>query len=219
MRPFLSALVVAMIPAAAQADPPEPVAQGAGHSDAQLDAEHPPLGDAQVKAAERADRRHRKARPAAEGAAAAPAEGEGDDQQLGPRGHYGGVELGGPNLPPRQTQGKGGVSHLTWLGFRVEKGIPTVFVELSRPVVWSLDQRPGTLVYTLQQTSIPLTNNRRPVDATAFGTTVRRVVAERHGRDVQLTIRTSATVAPAHRERNEEAAGGLKFLVIELPQP
>jgi len=218
MRPFLSALVVAMIPAAAQADPPEPVAQGAGHTDAQLDAEHPPLGEAQVKAAARGDRIHLRPRPAAEGAAAAP-DTEGDDAQTGPRGHYGGVELGGPNLPPHQPVGKGGASHLTWLGFRVEKGLPAVFVELSHPVVWSLEQRPGTLVYTLQQTSIPLSNNRRPIDATAFGTTVRRVVAERHGRDVQLTIRTSATVAPAHHERNEDAAGGLKFLVIELPQP
>lgn len=227
MRRLLTVLMVALLPSGASADPPT--------RDAELDAEHPPLGEpAMTQAARQPARRpassparKKPARPKAPPPAAAPAADPAPDGDGAPgparSGHYGGVDLGADHGPPHPSRGgRGGESQLTWIGFRVDQGVPSVFAELTRPVVWSLDEAAGTLVYTLQQTAIPLANNRRPLDVSQFGTAVQSVVASREGHDVKLVIRFAPAEAggkPAHRERNQDAPGGLKFLVIELPPP
>jgi hypothetical protein len=104
---------------------------------------------------------------------------------------------------------------MTFPGFQVRAGVPTVFFQLTGPVAWSVHEGSDKLVYTLTQTSVPLANNRRPLDVSGFGTPVKAVEAKQHGRDVEVTIRTTKRVA--HKEHTESSAGGYKFLVIELP--
>jgi hypothetical protein len=128
---------------------------------------------------------------------------------------YHGVAPGEEHLPPRPPRLPAkGPTKITWPGFRVQGGVPQVFLELTGPVVWSVAESEGKLVYTLLQTTIPLANNRRPLRVEAFKTAVRDVEARQRGRDVEITIRLKGRVS--HKERTEQAAGGYKFLVIEL---
>src|SRR5262249_13032852 len=148
-----------------------------------LDAEHPPIGkDAADQEARRsaareefaardrsaAEARRRLAAAEREKAARKAASDAPDELPAPPEGSYRGVVLEGGNPPPGPRRAprrqRGGSAHLTWVGFRVEEGIPMVFVQLSQPVVRSLEERDGSLVFTLQSTTIPLRNNRRPLD-------------------------------------------------------
>ncbi|MSP60626.1 MAG: hypothetical protein EXR72_09860 [Myxococcales bacterium] len=130
---------------------------------------------------------------------------------------YGGVTPGAPNLPPHPPRLpiKGKQQRMTWPGFQVREGIPTVFLQLTGPVEWSVAEHPGRIVYTLKDTTVPLKNNRRPLRAGEFGTAVKDIDARPKGRDVQVTIQVKQNVG--HRERTEDAAGGFKLLVVELP--
>ena len=128
-------------------------------------------------------------------------------------------DVGADRLPPRAKPNrtpKGGAARLTWIGFQQREGVPTVFVQLDKPVAWSLDQSDGKLIYTLVGATVPIPNNRRKLDAKEFGTTVQTVEARRKGRDVEVIISVKGKVA--HFEKNEDGAGGYKFLVIGLPQ-
>ncbi len=159
---------------------------------------------------------------APEGATVSPAlNGTDDDtapkQQGAPApGPYKGVVPGGDQLPPHPPRlpVKGPV-RVTWPGFQVRDGVPTVFLQLTGPVEWTVAEAPDKLVYTLRAATIPLANNRRPLRVAEFQTAVKEVEAKRRGRDVELTIRVRQKVA--HHERTEGGAGGFKFLVIELP--
>ena len=64
---------------------------------------------------------------------------------------------------------------------------------------------------------VPLRNNRRPLEVAAFDTAVKEVSTQAKGKDVKVTIKTKGTERPAHHERVEDAAGGFRMLVIELP--
>ena len=132
---------------------------------------------------------------------------------------YHGVTPGQDGPPPPSSKfprGKSG-PRLTWVGFNLRAGVPTVFVQLSAPVAWSLAADKGQLVYSLVGATVPLANNRRPLQVQEFGTAVKTVTARQRGRDVEVTIELSGPVA--HVERIESAAGGMKFLVIELRPP
>jgi hypothetical protein len=156
--------------------------------------------------------------------AAAPAvapeeEDDGADEQAAARlqlaGSYHGVAPGSDTLPPRAPKlpVKGPV-RMTFPGFQIRDGVPTVFFQLTGPVAWSVSAAHDKLVYTLTSTTVPLTNNRRPLNVSEFKTAVKAVEAKQHGRDVEVTIRLNKKVT--HKERTETAAGGYKFLVIEL---
>jgi hypothetical protein len=135
--------------------------------------------------------------------------------KLGPA-TYKGVAPGAPNLPPRAPKlPVAGPARMTWPGFQVKDGTPTVFLELTSPVEWSLAEKPGRFVYTLKNTTVPVRNNRRALDVSAFHGPVRAIDARPHGKDVEVII--SLHGKPGHREHVEEAAGGFKLLVIELP--
>ena len=213
----------------------------AGTRDAELDSEHPPLGKDAVQAEARRDEARRSAaedevaaaekRKADAAAAAATqkkgkARDPGDDPEEAPADEesYRGVALDAGNQPPATRhggrRGRRAAAQLIWVGFRIEEGVPMVFAQLSQPVVWSVEEKPDSLVYTLQTVGVPLANNRRPLDVSAFGTGVKGVVAARKGRDVTLTVTFSSGKPAAkrvHRERHQDAPGGYKFLVIELP--
>lgn len=129
---------------------------------------------------------------------------------------YQGVAPGAPNLPPRAPKlPVAGPARMTWPGFQVKDGTPTVFLELTGAVEWSLAEKPGRLVYTLKNTTVPVRNNRRALDVSAFHGPVRFVDARPRGKDVAVTVSTHGKVA--HREHTEDAAGGFKLFVIEVP--
>jgi hypothetical protein len=133
-------------------------------------------------------------------------------------GKYQGVAPGGQALPPRAPKLplKKGPQRMTWSGFQVQNGVPTVFLELTGEPQYSIDDEPGALTVTLHNTVVPLRNNRRALDVNAFDTAVQAVEAVPRGHDVRVTIKTKGTGKPAHHERVREAAGGFRLLVIEL---
>jgi hypothetical protein len=133
-------------------------------------------------------------------------------------GKYQGVVPGGQALPPRAPKLplKKGPQRLTWSGFKVQNGVPTVFLEVTGEPQYSVDDEPGALTVTLHKTVVPLRNNRRTLDVNAFETMVQAVEAVPRGHDVRVTIKTRGTGKPAHHERVQEAAGGFRLLVIEL---
>jgi AMIN domain len=136
-----------------------------------------------------------------------------------PREGYQGVAPGKDALPPRPPPlpVKAGPQRLTWSGFQIKDGIPTVFVEVTAPPDYKIAEHKGGLVVTLKNTVVPLKNNRRPLRVGAFDTAVTSVEARPKGHDTEVRIATRDSGVPAHRERVEAAAGGFQLLVIELP--
>jgi hypothetical protein len=135
--------------------------------------------------------------------------------RLGPA-TYKGVAPGAPNLPPRAPKlPVAGPARMTWPGFQVRDGVPTVFLELTGTVEWSVAAQPGKIVYTLKNTTVPVRNNRRALDVRAFKVPVKEIDARPKGKDVRVTVVVRSKVD--HREHVEDAAGGFKLLVIELP--
>lgn len=133
-------------------------------------------------------------------------------------GKYQGVVLGGDKLPPRAPKpGKSNPQRLTWSGFQLKDGVPTVFLQTTGTPSYTISEKGAALVVRLNNTTVHLRNNRRPLKLDAFDTTVRSVAAHPRGRDVEVTIQTR-TPNQAHRERVEPAAGGYQMLVIELPK-
>jgi len=132
---------------------------------------------------------------------------------------YKGVAPGAQGLPPHPPKLplKTGPQRMIWPGFQVRDGVPTVFLELTAPPDYKIDEQKGALVVTLRNTVVPLKNNKRPLRVGAFDTAVTDVETRAKGRDTQVIIKTKDAAAPAHRERVEAAAGGFQLLVIELP--
>jgi len=134
-------------------------------------------------------------------------------------GKYKGVAPGAQALPPHPAKLplKKGPQRMTWSGFQVKDGVPTVFVEVTSAPEYHVEDAPGEVVVTLKNTVVPLRNNRRPLEVAAFDTAVKEVSTQAKGKDVKVTIKTKGTERPAHHERVEDAAGGFRMLVIELP--
>jgi hypothetical protein len=134
-------------------------------------------------------------------------------------GDYKGVAPGATALPPHPPRMpvRKGPQRMTWPGFQLRNGVPTVFLEVTGMPDYQIEEAPGEVIVTLKNTTVPLTNNRRPLDVTAFDTSVKNVAAKKKGRDVRVTITTRGGQPPVHRERIEDAAGGYQLLVIELP--
>lgn len=140
-------------------------------------------------------------------------------------GRYGGVAPGSQNLPPRPPRLplKSGPQRLTWPGFQVRDGVPTVFFELTGSPDYQVDATRGAVMVTLKNTVVPLRNNRRPLRVGEFGTAVKQIETQpqKHkrgrGSEVRVVIRTTDASPPLHREHVEPAAGGFQLLVLELP--
>jgi hypothetical protein len=134
-------------------------------------------------------------------------------------GKYRGVAPGATALPPHPPRMpvKKGPQRMTWPGFQLKDGVPTVFLEVTAVPDYHVEEAPGAVTVTLKNTIVPLRNNRRALDVSGFKTSVQSVEAQARGRDVRVTIRTKGTERPQHHERVEDAAGGFHLLVIELP--
>jgi len=160
--------------------------------------------------------------------AAAWAQSESDDSEKGnlnvtekggAEGSYKGVAPGAQALPPHPPKlpVKKGPQRMTWSGFQVKDGVPTVFLELTSAPEYRVEDAPGEVVVTLKNTVVPLRNNRRALDVRGFETPVKEVSTQTKGKDTRVTIKTKGGDRPSHHERVEDAAGGFRMLVIELP--
>ncbi|HZS36769.1 MAG TPA: AMIN domain-containing protein [Polyangia bacterium] len=156
--------------------------------------------------------------PAAVEKPAPPTSAPGDDAVVAAPTPYKGVAPGGANLPPRAPKLplKKGPQRLTWSGFQLKDGVPTVFLEVTGTPDYRVDQSGGALTVTLKNTVAPLRNNRRPLKVEYFKTSVKEVDAAPKGRDLLVTIHLDGADKPSHKERVEPAAGGFQMLVIEI---
>jgi hypothetical protein len=140
--------------------------------------------------------------------------GRGDGAN--PEGSYAGVSLGGQGLPPKPPKlPVKGPQRMTWPGFQVRDGVPTVFLQTTGTPDFAVSEAHGSVVVTLRGTKIQLRNNQRPLKVAEFGTDVTEVIAKQRGRDAVVTIKRKA--GAGHRERVEPSAGGYQLLVVELP--
>ncbi|HWZ88320.1 MAG TPA: thrombospondin type 3 repeat-containing protein, partial [Polyangiaceae bacterium] len=111
----------------------------------------------------------------------------------------------------------GGRAELTFAGFRsFDDGSSLVFVELSGPVTVDVKKTRGTVVYTLENTRVPLRNNRNPLLTAEFPSSLRRATIKPKKKAVELTIELKADVEPAHQLVQR---GGATVLEIRLPKP
>ena len=69
----------------------------------------------------------------------------------------------------------------------------------------------------LSQNTFELRPVGRTLDVRGFETPVKEVSTQAKGKDVRVTIKTKGGDRPSHHERVEDAAGGFRMLVIELP--
>jgi hypothetical protein len=131
-------------------------------------------------------------------------------------GVYAGVSIGGEGLPPHPPKlPVKGPQRMTWPGFQVRDGVPTVFLQTTGTPNYTVQDSPGAIHVTLRGTKIQLRNNRRPLKVAEFGTAITEVSAVPHGNDVVVTIKHKGEAT--HRERVEPSAGGFQLLVVELP--
>ena len=133
---------------------------------------------------------------------------------------YGGVTPGGSNLPPHPPKlpVTTGPQRMTWPGFQVRGGVPTVFLELTAIPQYAVSAAPGLVTVMLKNTVVSVRNNKRALKVGYFGGAVKEVTTREMGRKgVKILIRTADKDAPEHREHVEPAAGGYQLLVIELP--
>ncbi|MCS6915036.1 MAG: hypothetical protein RMK29_05515 [Myxococcales bacterium] len=127
---------------------------------------------------------------------------------------YHGVAPGRNELPPRPPKlplAKG-PQRLTWPGFQVREGKPTLFLQLTGAVEYSISHRPGQVILTLHDTVATLRNNLRPLLVQEFGTVVREVRLQRSKKDIVVTVLVRGQVA--HTEKMEQAENGYFMLLL-----
>jgi hypothetical protein len=201
MRRLVLALCLAAAPALARAQAAPPADDDDAASDAREQKPAPPDKDKEPKGA-----------PTESGGISVTDKGLGDAP-------YKGVVPGGSHLPPHPPRLplKKGPQRMTWSGFQVRDGVPTVFIEVTALGEYRVEDAPGEITVTLKNTVVPLRNNRRALDVGAFDTGVKQVDCAARGKDLRVTIKIKGTERPQHHERVEDAAGGFRMLVIELP--
>ena len=143
--------------------------------------------------------------------------GKGTVPEVHSEGRYAGVSLGGEGLPPKAPKLplRAGPQRMTWPGFQVRDGVPTVFLQTTGAPNYTITERVGAVIVTLRGTTIKLRNNQRPLKVAEFGTDVTEISAKPHGKDVIVTINRKGD---GHRDRVEPSAGGFQLLVVELPK-
>lgn len=127
---------------------------------------------------------------------------------------YQGVALDNDRLPPRPPPPASSPTRLIWTGFQVREGVPTIFLEMTRPASWNVVEKGNRITYRLKAVKVPLRNNRRQLEAVDFGTAVKRVRLLPRSGDLQLIIDLAHPLS--HRERFQPAPGGYAMFVVEL---
>jgi hypothetical protein len=135
--------------------------------------------------------------------------------KLNPEGTYQGVAIGNDNPPPHPPHMPvKGPQVLTWSGFQIKGGVPTVFLQLTGTPDYSISDSGNSVTVILRNTKIAIRNNRRPLRVEAFDSTVKNIAATKHGKDVRVVIQTKSGVS--HKEHTEPGANGYQLLLIEV---
>jgi hypothetical protein len=124
----------------------------------------------------------------------------------------------------RVSMTTGGAAELTFSGFHsFDDGTSEVFVELSGPV--TINQKAGlkasrgkaesSIVYTLENTKVPLRNNRNPLNASEFPSVLRRATIMQKKKAVELTITLKV---PVQADTQLVQRDGKTVLEIRLPK-
>jgi len=81
---------------------------------------------------------------------------------------------------PAQAQDlTGEVKDMTWIGFKQFKEVSRVFIRTTEPVNYRIDtSRADMVVLLLENTQIPLLNNRRPLHTHFFDSPIRLIQAK-----------------------------------------
>lgn len=147
---------------------------------------------------------------------ALPGPGSGEERRPALKMRYKGVAPGRAELPPSPPRLplSAGPQRMTWPGFQAKDGKATVFLQLSGPVEYSINERAGALVLTLHDTVVTLRNNLRPLSVEEFRTPVRRISFEARKGTVVVTIGIKGEVA--HQERMEKAENGFSMLILQV---
>lgn len=105
---------------------------------------------------------------------------------------------------------------LDWIGFQQFAEASRVFVRTTEPVKYRVDDsNPKSVVLVLENTNIPLRNNRRPLDTRFFDGPVRRIVPkilEGPSTSVRIEIKVSQKV-PYKVVQNDN------FLALDFTRP
>jgi hypothetical protein len=110
----------------------------------------------------------------------------------------------------------GGSAELTYSGFHsFDDGTSLLFVELSGPVTIDETQGRGVVSYTLENTRVPVRNNRNPLVTGDFATTLKRATFTQKKKSVELSLLLKADVQPTHQLVQR---GGVTVLEIRLPR-
>ncbi|HEY4105942.1 MAG TPA: thrombospondin type 3 repeat-containing protein, partial [Polyangiaceae bacterium] len=118
---------------------------------------------------------------------------------------------------PVETRAKpGAAAEMTFAGFRnFEDGTSLVFVELTAPATVNMRKTRGAVIYTLENTKVPIRNNRNPLLTVDFSSIVRRATIKQVKKSVELTIVLKADVEP---QSQSVQRGGATVLEIRLPK-
>ncbi len=161
---------------------------------------------------------------------ALPAGTPGDPQAQAQEGpqlqmRYHGVAPGRAELPPHPPKlplGKG-PQRMTFPGFQVNEGVPTVFLQLSGPVEYSVSEKPGQVLLTLHDTVVNVRNNLRPLKVEAFRTPVQQVsiinrpnTKKTKNSENTVTVIVEVKGQVAHQERLTMAENGYSMLVMQV---
>src|SRR6201999_1294333 len=97
---------------------------------------------------------------------------------------------------PVETKAKpGAAAEMTFAGFRsFDDGTSLVFVELSAPATVNVRKTRGAVIYTLENTKVPLRNNRNPLLTIDFSSIVKRATIKQRKKAVELTIELKAEI-------------------------
>lgn len=109
-----------------------------------------------------------------------------------------------PAPPPDRAEGRGaagaarpsGAANIRAIGFRPQ-GAGAVVVRADRPLEVGVERSDSALLLHFASASIPLANNRRPLETSVFGGPVQRIVPlpGRGGTDVRIELRENAAYA------------------------
>lgn len=111
-----------------------------------------------------------------------------------------------------------GRAAITFTGFHVFKdGSSRIFLELTRSVSVQVKRAGTEVVYTLEDTRIPVRNNKNPLITKEFFSPVIKAVLASDGADAKLTVTLREAVPTQHRMVRH--ANGEATLHIDIAPP
>lgn len=130
-------------------------------------------------------------------------------------GDYQGVTPGRGHAPPRAPAGEGRPV-ATWPGFQIRPdGSSRFFVQVTTPVETRLSADGEEVSVTLQNATVHLWNNHRPLVTRFFNTPVNVARLVRRGRHAVLRLNLRSSVTPT--VTTEQADNGYYYVYVDFP--